>query len=345
MKSLIIEIGSYSIRAAIHDGKTTSLLQIGTYNNPYNIPSICTIRKDGKVLWGDLARYWSLFDGSLSYPLIQLENQSLYGEAISELISQVLVDQSSIGLLVFVVPVYWHAMDTKKEFLTKAAEKNGIYKIRFISTPVSVCNKVANFVDQEYSLFYDCGYRGTSISLLQRHGTEVKILDAQFLEETGGCSFDQLILEEINDSHVTFIDDLEHQMLYMTNLEDKAIFMKEYVSNCDTCKIPVNLDTEIFELTASTLHTLIAPKLAKTFQAMIQLLFENNVNKESVHKVYCYGGSCKVLNIINDLQSFVNLQLSPDVKVINLLNENSDYRYLSLYGASIIAQQGPTINF
>lgn len=345
MKSLIIEIGSYSIRAAVHDGKTTSLFPIGTYNNPYNIPSICTIRKDGKVLWGDLARYWSLYDGSISYPLIQLGNQPLYGDAISELISQVLVHQSGIGLIVFVIPAYWHTMDTKKECLTKAAEKNGIYKTRFVPTPVSVCNKVANFVDQEYALFYDCGYRGTSISLLQRQGTEVKIIDSQFLEETGGCSFDQLILGEINDLHVASIDDLEHQMLYMTILEEKAIFMKEYLSNCDTCKIPVNNDTDIFELTASTLHSLIAPRVAKTFQAMIQLLFENNVNKESVHKVYCYGGSCKISNIFNDLQSFSNLQFGSDVKVINLLNENSDYRYISLYGASITAQQGPTINF
>lgn len=337
MNTLIIEIGNNTIRAAVRQGNTIRLVPIGSYDSPYSIPSVCTKLPDGTFVWGDMARLWKFHNGCFSYSIIDLEKQSAYETAISSLISLLLKYTSEVSAIVYVIPAYWSAMEPKKDFLKNAAITNGIKNANFIASPIAFYNKVANLTDKEYSLFYDAGYKGATISLLQRHGNEIRIIDSLLIEDAGGHNYDRLLLSKINDLSILSIENLGHQTLYASNLERKATFVKEYLSLHGDCQIPVDNDGRIFEMSNGKLHTLIAPSLGKSFQLMGQMLQDNHIKEELLKKVYVSGGSCKIPGLIDDLTTYFKTQINENVQIIT---QSTDDRFIALYGAPTMANVG-----
>lgn len=334
MNTLILEIGNYSIRAAVKSGNSIDILPIGLYLAPYCMPSICTKLPDGKFVWGDYAKYWSMGDGCLSYTLISLEKQTIYKDAIADLLSQILVKISHIDAITFVIPANWSYGEPKKTMLSEAAKDKGISRIDFVFTPIAVCNKVANFADKEYAIFYDAGYKGVSISILQRQSNTITIIDSVFLEEGGGLDYNRLMLQAINDQSFLSIDDLGCQMLYTSHLENKATFLKERLSFVSECLILVDNDTRTFKYTNADWHNTIAPSISKTLQACDRLLQDNHIDANNLKNIYLYGGTCNIPCVEEDLLSYAKAQFNNNVQIVNISRkEGKDAMFIALHGA------------
>lgn len=345
MNTLILEIGNYSIRAAVNSGNSIDILPIGVYLSHYSMPSICTKLPNGKFVWGDYAKYCSMGDGCLSYTLISLEKQTIYKDAIADLLSQILINISNIDAITFIIPADWSLGEPKKSMLSEAAERNGINST-FVSTPIAVCNSVANFTNNEYAIFYDAGYKGAAISLLQRQLNGIVVIDSVFSEEGGGHNYDRILLQKINDQSFLSMEDIGYQMLYTSNLENKVTFIKERLSSQKESSIPVDNDKRTFKLTDTEWHNEIAPSISKTLQMCYQLLQDNHIDVREIQKIYLYGGTCNIPYIEEDLQSYAKVQFHDNIQIVNIAKKEKDARYIALYGAFVASMNSSvTIRF
>lgn len=327
MNTLIIEIGNYSIRAAIHDGHIAKLLPIGAKTDPYKMSSVCArLGDEGRYVWGELVNYWMMSNGScLYYTLCQLENQyEVFKDAITDLIAQVIPNNTQMDSIIFVIPPYWEVGEPKRNALTNAANNNHFDNICFVSTPVAVCTKVANLYDNEYALFYDAGYKGISISLLQRQSNKIVVIDSAWVEDGGGATYDSIISQTIKDKMVEKIENIDYKMLYAYYLREKAVFIKERLSFDQECRIPVENGERIFELTSSQWQDQVTPLLSSSFQQCRQLLLENNINSQRLSKIYLYGGTCNIPCIEANLLQYAQMELNEHVEISNQASLPSD---------------------
>ena len=326
MNTLIVEIGNHSIRAAMHNGLDTKLLPIGAKAYPYKMSSVCVKPDNGKYVWGEMADYWMMNNSNcLYYPLNQLEKQSAeYEVAITDLIAQILANNAEMDSIIYIIPPYWQATEPKRNALTNAAKSNNLNNISFISTPVAVCKKVAYLSDHEYALFYDAGYKGISISLLQRNSNEIVVLDSAFLEDVGGAKYDTMISNTINDNMSGKIEDIGYKMLYAYYLREKVVFIKERLSFEEECHVPVENGDRVFELTSSQWQDQVIPSLSSSFQQCRQLLLDNNIELQKLSKIFLFGGTCKIPYIEENLLQYAQMEIDERVQLYNYASLPSD---------------------
>jgi len=340
MNTLILEIGSYSIRAAISkDGKTTPML-ISSYTHPDSLPSVCTKLPNSGYIWGEAAKQWIGYKGCLTYDLAILEKLNNYPKAVADLIAELMNKNDVTDAIMFVIPAYWTEKEPKKGLLIQAAKDCGIDRVDFITVPVACCNKAANanLSDNEYMLFYDAGFMGASVSLLQRQHDKIVLVDSVLVEEAGGQNYDNLILQNINDKTGRAIENDYERMLYLSDLHEKAVFVKERLSSINECRIPVEKGERIFALTAYEWQTMIAPSLGKSFQACSQILQDNNVEAGNLNQILLYGGTCNIPCIAEMLLDYAKAQFGNTVMIYNL-SFRTDSAVLPLLGAGIEVQE------
>lgn len=345
MNTLILELGYHSIKVAVNNGCQTDLATIGSYLHPHYLSSVCSEIPTGEFVWGDLAKYWAAYKDCRSYTLATIEKIPEYKKAISDLLTQLLEDIDDVTSIVYIIPSYWTPQEPKRTLLEHAAQNNHISNVNFIPTPISVLNKVANLLESEYVLFYDAGYKGTSISLLQRQQGTIELIDSVHVKEVGGQSYDRLILQKINDNKIMTIDDIYYQILYSARLEEEASAIKESLSCNAECQLPVNSGESIFKLTLPELENLITSSLSVSFQACWQLLQDNHIDMDKLTKIYLYGGTCHIPHITTNLQSYAKAQFNNNIQIINILKEHRNSRNLSLYGVTANSSKSVILKF
>lgn len=344
MNTLILEIGNYSIRAAVNNGYNISHCCIGDYKSSTDMSPICANLSSGEYLWGRIASYWGIHNDCEIYTLAMLENLPQYEQAMSTLVSQI-QKSCSFNSIVFVIPAYWTPSEPKRGLLKQAAKNNNIDNVNFISVPVAVLNKIANLQNDEYVLFYDAGYKGTTISVLQRHVDVIRLVDSVFMEEVGGQNYDQLIMQKIDDKKLSAIEDFEYQMIYMEKMEEKSILIKETLSYNDI-QIPVENGERIIKITSSEWRNMIASSMGKSFQICYQLLQDNHIDVSKIQKIYLYGGTCNIPYIEEDLQSYAKVQFHNNIQIVNISKNEKDAKNIALYGAFVSSMnKGVTIRF
>lgn len=319
MSQIAIEIGSYSIKAMVRD-----VINGRVVSRTMSIPSWCA-REDGNGMEGFYighnAKLWRY--RNIAYPIYFKENPDEYFRNVVKAIVQVVktwafeqFPNSQVQVLHFVTPVYYRSNDPLVEDMKIAASEVGINRVYFTPSHEAIGKRQAYVNDGESVLVYDLGYRGLSLSLLRRNGSNYEhIVQSEYLKDCAGMKIDSLL---INDMVTNAPEDLSSTIL----LEDAARQIKEGLSVYKTyrCSIPGSGEAYVIERTR--FDDLISSIISGTFIETKRII--DNANEKPVEVILC-GGTSRI-PFIKDRFNYILKEIAPDatVKDCSLL-EDMDY--------------------
>lgn len=319
MSQIAIEIGSYSIKAMVRD-----VINGRVVSRTMSIPSWCA-HEEGKGMDGFYigynAKLWRF--RNIAYPIHFKENPDEYFRNVIKTIVQVVkawafeqFPNSQVQILHFVTPVYYRSNDPLVEDMKKAASEVGINRVYFTPSHEAIGKRQAYVNDGESVLVYDLGYRGLSLSLLRRNGSNYEhIVQSEYLKDCAGMKIDSLL---INDMVTNAPEDLSSTIL----LEDAARLIKEglSVNRIYRCAIPGS--GEVYAIDRTRFNDLISSIISGTFMETKKLI--DNANEKPAEVIIC-GGTSRI-PFIKDRFSYILKEIAPDatVKDCSLL-EDMDY--------------------
>lgn len=327
--SLVIEIGAYSIRAALSQNRKIYFIPLGYSDSTYSCPSIVAISKGDNYFFGEYARNWVNNSPENFYHILDIEAGSpLLQKVYSELLRFIIDRVSYCGLekpsnCTFVVPTDC----TTKKKLEEAAKLQGINFISFETDAIAICSKYSLMDDGETSMVFDLGHSKLSVSIAKRNNNKIQLVSSHNNYDCCGRSFDSLVLQDILNTNIGVNQD---NSLMINTLASVASHIKEDLSfKTEVCQSAIMGEYLIDRL---RFNNIIAPLLSKAMQTCKETIDAAKISYGDIKQVFLCGG-CSSIPCVEDFVKKLFIGNGGGKVQITNYAKHLDYQYDACMGA------------
>ena len=335
--SLSIEIGSYSIRAALFCNGKTLPIPLGFSSSPYSCPSIAAKIPGGGFYFGEYAKYWVFNSPENFYHLCDIEDSSklidsIYASLFDFVIGQIKrMGYEFPDTCYIIIPAYYSSADPRKTKILNAATHSGFRNVSFTSDAIATCMKAASIAVDETVMTFDFGYSGITISLIKRNNSGLDIVKSIHNGTLSGRQIDGLIIEDIEKQSMNHVNgDILDSLLYMNNLSTCAEHIKEILSYAESCTQSVIQGK--YTINRSRLVDMVAPLFSSALQSCKEIINLTGIKYQDIKQILLFGGGANIPMTEEFLRKHF-IGNGCNSIVIHNLAKRPDYKYLTCFGS------------
>lgn len=207
---------------------------------------------------------------------------------------------------VITVPAYFN--ESQRQATKDAANIAGLNVLRLINEPTAAA--LAYGIDnnsQGIFLVYDLGGGTFDISVLNLSEGLFKVIVTGGDNNLGGNDFDILLCDFIKQKLNLNIENEKDNQILLTKSKE----IKELLTSNDFIQTLISIQNKVinFEISLSEFEKIIEPLAKKTIELIIDLLNQNNINKDSIDGIIMVGGSTKMKIIQRKVKNLFNKEL------------------------------------